>query len=217
MLRDIYLHGRAGRAFGRHFRLDVASPFEAVRALCHQRPGLQAVLRQGYWRMVVGPPHIKNAVPVQLGNMVLGSQPFHLVPAQPPAGGDTGKVIGTIAVGVALVAGAFAFAPVAAAGAGFLGADLAATGVLGASFGTMALAGVSLVATGVAALLTQPPSIQGQQATDRAQRPENRPSFLFNGVTNNSQEGGPVPLVFGTHLVGSIVVSAGLQAVDIGV
>jgi hypothetical protein len=46
-----------------------------VRAQCHLQPGLQAVL------------HIKHAVPVELGNIVIGSQPLHL----PPAGGDTGK------------------------------------------------------------------------------------------------------------------------------
>ena len=49
---------------------------------------------------------------------------------------------------------------------------------------------------------------------DRA-APDDRPSFLFNGVTNNSQQGGPVPLVFGTHLVGSVVINAGLNAEDI--
>jgi len=30
-------------------------------------------------------------VPVELGNMVIGSQPLDLLSAQPPAGGDTGK------------------------------------------------------------------------------------------------------------------------------
>jgi predicted phage tail protein len=224
MLRDIYLYGVAGRRFGRHHRLDVASPNEAVRALCTFQPELRAVLRQGYWRIIVGPPHLQHAVPLAAGNMNMGKQPLHLVPATPPAGDDTGKVVGTIVVGIALVGAAFALAPAAAAGAGFLGANLAADvgvaagiGAIGMSAGSLALMGVSLAAAGVAALLTQHPKQQaGEQATDQA-RPEDRPSFLFNGVTNNSQEGGPVPLVIGTHLVGSIVVSAGLKAEDIGV
>ena len=33
MIRDIFLHGAIGRRFGRHFRLDVQTPSEAVRAL----------------------------------------------------------------------------------------------------------------------------------------------------------------------------------------
>jgi predicted phage tail protein len=57
---------------------------------------------------------------------------------------------------------------------------------------------------------------QGQQATDLAPQ-QDRPSFLFNGVTNNTQQGGPVPIVMGLHLVGSVVVSASLNAEDIAV
>jgi predicted phage tail protein len=218
MLRDIHLYGRAAEACGGPYhRFDVASPNEAVRALCTFHPRLRAVLREGWWRVIVGPPNFDNGVPVLLCNMDMGDQPLHIVPATPPAGDDTGKIVGTIVVGIALVGAAFALAPVAAAGAGFLGADLAATGALGVSFGSMALMGVGLAASGIAALLTQHPKQQaGQQATDMA-KPEDRPSFLFNGVTNNSQEGGPVPLVIGTHLVGSIVVSAGIKAEDIGV
>jgi predicted phage tail protein len=211
-MRDIYLHGVAGREFGRHFRLEVASPAEAVRALITLRPALRERLRQGWWRIVVGPPRLRYGIEPPLFGMHLGSQPLHLVPATPPAGGGDGKGIGGIIAGTVLIGAAIALGPLGVAGAAFGVSTLASVGL---SYGTIALMGASMVFSGVAGLLTQPPAVQsGQQATDLA-KPEDRPSFLFNGVTNNSQQGGPVPLVFGTHLVGSIVVSAGIEVEDI--
>src|SRR4029077_18413619 len=94
MMRDVYVHGAAGRTFGRRFRLDVQSPAEAVRALMMLRPGLRAVLRVGWWLVIVGPARIRNGVTAEQLNMHMGSQPLHLVPATPPAGGGARKRIG---------------------------------------------------------------------------------------------------------------------------
>lgn len=187
MLRDVYLYGDAGRTFGRRFRLDVATPHEAVRAVCTLRPGLRERLRVGEWRVIVGRPHLANAVDA-LG-MQLGSQPLHIVPATRARGSDIGKIIG----GVALI------------GVGIL------TG--GAAFGMVGLLGVSMIFGGVAGMLTEKPKQQPQQATDIA-RPEDRPSFLFNGVINNTVQAGPVPLVFGRHLTGSTVIGASINTED---
>lgn len=211
MLRDIYVHGAAAKATGgRHFRLDVASPGEAVRALLTLHPDLRPVIRQGTWRMVVGPPHVANAVPLPCIGMNMGGQPLHLVPATGAAGGDTGKIV----AGVVLVGAAIVLAPW---GAGLAAGTFAATGIFGVSYASVALLGGSMILAGVSGLLTQPPQAQqNQQATDMA-RPEDRPSFLFNGVTNNSQQGGPVPLVFGTHLVGSVVIGGGIEVEDIAI
>jgi predicted phage tail protein len=195
MMRDVYLHGAPGRTFGRRFRLDVQSPAEAVRALTMLRPGLRAVLRVGWWRVIVGPPHVRNGVTADQLNMHMGSQPLHLVPATPPAGGGQGKNIGSIILGVVLIIGAVV-------------AGIYQQYGLAAS---LALSGVSMIAGGIAGLLTQPPGMP--DPTTQA-KPDDRPSFLFNGVVNNSQQGAPVPLIFGRHLVGSIVVAAGLTTED---
>jgi predicted phage tail protein len=216
MIRDIYLHGAPGRLYGRHFRLDVASPAEAVRALMTLRPPLRQLLRVGYWRVVVGPPHLANAIEPELLNMRMGSQPLHIVPATGAAGGGG---IGKAVAGIALVGASVLTAGLAApAGVGLFAALGASTGFLGTTFGGIALMGASMALSGVASLLTTPPgSSMGDQTPQATQMaaPGDQPSFLFNGVTNNSQQGGPVPLVFGTHLVGSIVVYAGLDSGDI--
>ena len=202
MVRDIFLYGVAGALHGSHFRLDVTSPAEAIRALIALRPGLRRTIREGNWRVVVGPPRIRNSIDVDLLNMNAGRQPIHLVPATRPRGGGKGKAIGSIIVGVILIGAAIAFP----ATVGF------AAAYVGMSAGGVILMGASMVLGGLASLLTQGPTPDA--ATDRA-APDDRPSFLFNGVTNNSQQGGPVPLVFGTHLVGSVVINAGLNAEDI--
>lgn len=42
-----------------------------------------------------------------------------------------------------------------------------------------------------------------------------KPSFLYNGVVNTVEQGVPVPLVYGEHLVGSIVISASVSLQDV--
>jgi len=205
MIRDIYLYGVGGQLHGSHFRLDVSSPAEAIRALITLRPGLKRTIREGMWRVIVGPPRLRNAITPDHLFMNVGSQPIHIVPATRPRGGGSGKSIGMIILGVVLIGAAVV-------ATGGLGAAFATPLALGMSYGTVVLVGASMILSGVAGLLAQPPSPDAN--TDMA-APSDRPSFLFNGVTNNSQQGGPVPLVFGTHLVGSVVVNAGLNAEDI--
>jgi predicted phage tail protein len=213
MIRQVVLHGAAGREFGRAWELDVASPAEAIRALCTLRPGIETALKEGFWRVIVGPPRLRNAIDLELLHMDAGDQPIHIVPATPPHGGDdTAMSIGKIVVGVALIAASF----FTGGATGFLVASLAFSEAAAATATTAILgAGMSLLFGGVAGLLT--PAMRGAPvATDQA-RPEDRPSFLFSGVTNNSVQGAPVPVVLGTHLAGSILVSGSINVEDIAV
>jgi len=209
MMRTVTLYGAAGREFGREWRRDVASPAEAVRALCTLRPGIEHALKEGSWRVIVGPPRLRNAIELDHLYMDAGAHDIHIVPATPPHGGDDTLLnVGKIVVGVALVAAAFYVAgPAGVALLGEVGASMASSAVLGV--------GMSLTFGGVAALLT--PAMRGAPpATDQA-RPEDRPSFLFSGVTNNSVQGSPVPVVLGTHLTGSILVSGSISVEDIAI
>lgn len=218
MVRDVYVHGALGRTFGRHFRLDVASPAEAVRALLTLRPGIRAGIRAGLWRVIVGTPHISNGIGGDQLTMSMGRQPLHLVPATRPRGGGDDASIGKIIVGVIIIGVAIAMSPFTFGGSVAFAAAMAEAGALGITYGAVAMVGVSMVLAGVAGLLAPRVEPRGGpvDATERA-RPEDRPSFLFNGVTNNTQQGGPVPIVCGRHLVGSVVVSAGIATEDIAV
>jgi predicted phage tail protein len=212
MIRSVYLHGAIGREFGREWRLDIVSPAEAVRALCTLRPAIEKALKAGFWRVIVGPPRLRNAIELELIHMDAGEQDIHIVPATPPKGGDdTVANVGKVIVGVALTVASFWMG--GAAGIAYFSAwGLSAAGTTMAASMVMSV-GLALTFGGIAGLLTPRLAAAGA-ATDMA-RPEDRPSFLFNGAVNNSIQGSPVPVVMGTHLVGSILISASIYVEDI--
>lgn len=59
------------------------------------------------------------------------------------------------------------------------------------------------------ALSASPDTSSGSEKADQ------RPSFLFNGAVNVVEQGYPVPLVYGIHTAGSIVVSAGVDVAEL--
>jgi predicted phage tail protein len=68
--------------------------------------------------------------------------------------------------------------------------------------------GVSLVIGGVAQLLTPTPKISQDEGDPRK-------SFSFSGIQNTNRAGVPVPVVYGETLVGSVVISAGIDIVQV--
>jgi hypothetical protein len=69
--------------------------------------------------------------------------------------------------------------------------------------------GVSMIVGGVVQLLTPMP--KGPKNTDS---PDNKPSYVFTGAVNTQAQGNPVPLLYGRMIVGSAVISAGINAED---
>jgi predicted phage tail protein len=73
--------------------------------------------------------------------------------------------------------------------------------------------GASLVLGGVAQLLSPVPKLpQGSDSPDDPRR-----SFSFSGIQQTSRQGVPVPVVYGEMLVGSVVISAGIDTVQVAV
>lgn len=106
------------------------------------------------------------------------------------------------------------------AGAGAVGRILIGAALIAASFipGVGALAvsllfsvGAGLVLGGVAQLLTPTPTVpQGADSQD-----DPRKTYSFSGIQNTSRQGVPVPIVYGETLVGSVVISAGIDTVQV--
>ena len=71
--------------------------------------------------------------------------------------------------------------------------------------------GVSLALGGVAQLLTPVPKMP--TGTDSTNDP--RKSYSFSGVQNTTRAGVPCPVIYGETIVGSIVVSAGIDVVQV--
>lgn len=72
--------------------------------------------------------------------------------------------------------------------------------------------GITMVIGGVSEMLFA----KKPGGTDSVDKPENRPSYTFDGAVNTAAQGNPVPLLYGGPLlVGSQVISAGLSTDDI--
>ena len=202
MLRKIKLYGKLAKFVGhRILEADVATAAEAVRFLLANWPELEAHMSNQHYRVSIGTYDID----LEEVHHPAGAAPISFVPVVAGAGGGVGKIL----AGIALIAFAIVFAPAAA---GFLGAGLAAGGsafTLGATASVIiGSIGVSLVLGGVAQLLTPTP----KTGTDEG---DPRKSFSFSGIQNVSRAGVPVPVVYGETLVGSVVISAGIDIVQV--
>lgn len=193
MLREVRLYGFLAKKYGKVHKLDVASPAEAVRALCSQFAGFKRHLLdfQGKGFMVFAGKG--NVTEAELHMQHHDDKVFKIVPV---LSGASDNPIVTIIIGIVLIAAAFISA----------GASLAA---LKASKFALATAkfGAAIALSGVFGLIAQP------KKTSTKERKQSK-SDLFQGAVNNASEGVPVPLIYGRHLVGSIVVSQGLQTQD---
>jgi predicted phage tail protein len=116
---------------------------------------------------------------------------------------------GRIIAGIALIALSFGIG-LAAAGAAFAASSVALSGLSTISFvvNTLAVIGAGLVIGGIAQLLTPTPTISKDEGDPRK-------SFSFSGIQNTNRAGVPVPVVYGETLVGSVVISAGIDIVQV--
>lgn len=132
---------------------------------------------------------------------------IHIIPAITGSGGKNGSAIFAIILGATLIfLTAGAAAPGVAGAAGTTGTSIMAGWGVGAGMvGFLAKVGVSLVLQGVSALLFTP------DKPDQRDSPENTPNTYFNGAVNTIAQGNAVAIGYGTLLVGSAVISAGLD------
>jgi predicted phage tail protein len=200
MLRKIRLYGQLAKFVGhRVLEADVATAAEAVRFLLANWPELERHMADQHYRVHTGGDDITLD---ELHHPASGE--IKIVPVIGGAGGN----VGTILLGVALIGLSFGVASLAA------GAALAGTL---SGFGLQAVAaltqaglylGAALVLGGVAGLLTPTPKTAKDDNDPRK-------SFSFSGIQNTSRPGVPVPVVYGEILVGSVVVSAGIDIVQV--
>ena len=199
MLRKIKLYGKLAKFIGhRVLEADVATAAEAVRFLVANWPEVERHMADQHYRVSIG------AYDIDLEELhyPAGAAPISFVPVVAGAG-----AAGRIIAGIALIALAIAVPGLGAAA----GAKAAAT-IFGTGFSSLALSvgflGASLVIGGVAQLLTPTPKISNDEGDPRK-------SFSFSGIQNVSRAGVPVPVVYGETLTGSVVISAGIDIVQV--
>ena len=195
MLRKIKLYGKLAKFIGhRVLEADVATAAEAVRFLLTNWPDLEAHMNDQHYRVSVGTYDLD----LEELHHPAGAAPISFVPVVAGAGA-TGRII----LGALLIVGAF-FTGGATIGLLGLAAPVAVSSVL-------LFAGATLLLGGVAQLLT--PTPRANQGADGQDDP--RKSYSFSGIQNTSRQGVPVPIVYGETLVGSVVISAGIDTVQV--
>lgn len=181
-MKTVRLYGEMGEKFGREFQLDVATPAEAVRALCSLVKGFRVYLHANartYYKVFVGGRNRSDSVTDPCSKKEI----IRLAPAIQGAGG-----IGKVIIGAILIAASF----------------VAPTWAQPFLFKM----GVAMVLSGVIEMLSPLPD--ATDSSDR-ERPENKPSHNFDGAVNTTVQGHPVPLAYGRLIVGSAVISGGLE------
>lgn len=197
MLRRIKVYGRLAKFLGRRvFEAEVATTAEAVRFLIANFPQLERHMAEQHYRMSAG----QWSVSIDELHDPIGQGEIRIVPVLAGAGA-TGRII----AGVALFA--VSFLATAGGGAIFGAAFAKNLGLLAAGQAI----GLSLAVGGVAQLLTPTPKIpEGPDAPD-----DPRKSYSFSGIQQTSRQGVPVPIVYGETIVGSVVISAGIDTVQV--
>ena len=202
MLRKIKLYGQLAKFIGKRvLEADVATAAEAVRMLVANFPGLEKHMADQHYRVTVGTYDLT----LDEIHDPVGQQDIMIVPVLAGAG-----AAGRIILGVALIALAIAVPGLGAAA----GAKAAAT-IFGTGFSSLALTvgviGAQLVLGGVAQLLSPVPKVPQGAGSDN----DPRKTFNFSGIQQTSRQGVPVPCVYGLTLVGSVVISAGVDTVQV--
>ena len=194
-MKTIVLLGELGKRYGRRHSLDVSSPAEAVRALCANFKDFAGFVSTSTERNV--------GYRVITGREDLAAEDLHnpagrTITIAPVIAGAGGSGVGKILLGAVLIAASI-FVP-----------GIAAVTLFGTTtLATVAFSvGVSLALGGVAQMLAPTP-----KSLDRGVD-ENKPSYIFDGAQNRSVQGQAVPVGYGRMIVGSAVISAGINVED---
>lgn len=197
-MTTILLLGELGQQFGRRHRMVVHSAAEAIRALSANFPAFERELmasgeRGVGYRVISG----REALGLEQLHDPTGAQRIVIAPVISGAGGNG---LGQILLGAALIAVSW-WNPMGWAAAGaFL------------SQATLYSVGTSMILGGVAQMISPAPA-----SSSPSEKPQNQPSYTFNGAVNTTAQGQPVPVGYGRLIVGSAVISAGIDVDEIPV
>ena len=210
-MKIVKVYGALRERLGQcRFELNVATPAQAIKALCVNFPGLDKWLIDseqdgiGY-RVKVGR---QEATPEDVSVLGLPWSEREVFSITPVVAG-AGRGFGAFLLGAALIGASFFFPGAglfgyAAIGSG--GAAIAGTGIATSIGVSLSAVGAGLVLTGISQMIS--PTPQPGMELKEANRIQN---FTFSGITNTAQQGLAVPIAYGRVVVGSAVISSGLD------
>jgi predicted phage tail protein len=191
-MKVVKVYGALRKRLGQcRFEFDVATPAQAIKALCVNFPGLDKWLIDseqdgiGY-RVQIGKEVVKEEDMTPLVMPFSEKEVFTITPVVVGAGGDSG--FGQLLIGAALIAASFI------------------PGVGAFAVTALRTVGLSLTLNGIATLISPQPGLDS--TLDESVQLE---SFSFSNVVNTSRQGMPCPIAYGRLFVGSAVLSSGLD------
>jgi predicted phage tail protein len=202
-MRTVKLYGELAEFTGRkEIVADIADVGESIRMLVANFAGLDRHMAEKEYVVCVG----NTSIGLDEINDPIGKSEILITPVIAGAGGNVGKVL----IGAAMIGLAFATGGASLTYNSLALASPSVTGIAFTSFAGKALVyiGAGLVFGGIAGLLTPTP-----KTPERTEDP--RESFNFSGITNTNAAGVPVPIVLGRTITGSVVVSAGIDTVQV--
>lgn len=203
-LKTIKVYGSLAKFLGKkEFKADIASAADAMKFLLVNFPALENNMKDQYYKVKVGDYDLEEKELVDPS----GNQEIKIIPL---VGGAIfgwikdvfNSTVGKIIAGAVLIAAPY-MAPA------FFGGSIGAFGVTTTVATVMKTAGLMLALNGVSEMLTPVP-----ENPSLAEQPQ-ATNFSFNGVQNTSRAGTAIPLIFGEVFVGSVVVSAGIDTVQL--
>ena len=200
MLIKVKLLGELGRKFGRSYEFAASSPREIMSALSHQLEGFREYMVSAHEKGIGFRVVNEDPEGMTEEELLMGCRRLIVAPIVSGAGAVGRILLGIVLIGVAILA----------PGAGFAGLAFAKVGA-GAAAGLAAAAGnigISLVLTGVAQLLAPSPRTPGDS--------QKADSFLFDNASETSNQGLPIPLLYGRFLAASpLIVSSSISTVGV--
>ncbi|HII3831108.1 TPA: tail assembly protein [Pasteurella multocida] len=184
------------RQFGTSFKIDAENTAEIIRALTSQIPKLREFIQKGYFTVRIAKEYIDNRyLEKGLFYKLKEGMTVHFTPVL--KGSKRGGVFSVI-LGAALMVASI-FVPGAALFGGLI--------TQGAVFGM----GAALALGGVAQLLTPQPKMPAINEKEKKQ------STSFSNLSNMAAQGRMVPLAYGRIRCGSLVISQGVQTLDVNI
>lgn len=194
----IKLHGNLKR-FGNQFTVNCDKVREGMSALLSQIDGFRMAIQNGTFKVVLGDNELsEETIFPNFDSELEENVTLQIIPIIKGAKGNMG--IFNVIVGVVLIAASWYAG--GAAGWGYLGAQ----GFAGATAAFMA--GVAMIATGVATMLTPTPKMGDINSKEDKDK---KASTSFSSTANVIAQGRPVPLCYGEIMTGSLVISKGVK------
>jgi len=223
MLKTVTLYGELAERYGKNWNLDINSPSEAVRALCANNPTFKDFVGSSQdrgvgYKVMVGKTYIEKHEEVYNPS---GKQEIKIIPV---VLGAKKSGVGTILMGVALIAsgGWLASAATQMAASGALGAAAAGGGAV--TGGAMASGLAGLNAASAIGTMVQGVAMKfgaamilggiGQLLAPTPTEVKDDENYAFNGAANTARQGVPVPICYGQLMVGGAVISSGITNED---